>query len=93
MDVKKVAALAHLELTEEESARFAPQMASIVAYIEKLSELDTADVEPMSGGFADDAVSAAAGRDDERRTSLGQEAATAEAPSAVDGHFQVPKVL
>lgn len=93
MDVKKVAALAHLELTDEESERFAPQMANIVAYIEKLSELDTADVEPMAGGFADETVSADAGRDDVIRPSLGQESATSEAPSAVEGHFQVPKVL
>jgi len=93
MDVKKVAALAHLDLTDEESTRFAPQMADIVAYIEKLSELDTSDVEPMAGGFADDNVSSEAGRDDVRGTSLGQEAATSEAPSAVEGHFQVPKVL
>jgi aspartyl-tRNA(Asn)/glutamyl-tRNA(Gln) amidotransferase subunit C len=93
MDVKKVAALAHLEITDEESARFAPQMADIVAYIEKLSELDTADVEPMAGGFADEVVSAGAGREDVHKDSLGQEAATSEAPSAVEGHFQVPKVL
>ena len=93
MDVKKVAALAHLDLTDEESARFAPQMADIVAYIEKLSELDTSDVKPMAGGFADENVSADAGRDDVCGTSLGQEAATSEAPSAVEGHFQVPKVL
>jgi len=93
MDVKKVAALAHLELTDDESTRFAPQMASIVAYIEKLSELDTADVEPMAGGFADEKVSADAGRDDVRQSSLGQQAATSEAPSVVEGHFQVPKVL
>lgn len=93
MDVKKVAALAHLEMTEEESERFAPQMAGIIAYIEKLSQLDTTDIEPMAGGFADETVSSGAGREDVVLPSLGQEAATSEAPSASEGHFQVPKVL
>jgi aspartyl-tRNA(Asn)/glutamyl-tRNA(Gln) amidotransferase subunit C len=51
MDVKKVATLAHLEITDEEVALYTPQMAEIVKYVEQLNELDTEDVEPMLGGL------------------------------------------
>ena len=51
MDVGKVAKLAHLEITDEEVALYTPQMASIVAYVEQLNELDTENIEPMLGGL------------------------------------------
>ena len=54
MDVKKVATLAHLEITDEEVAMYTPQMAEIVKYVEQLNELDTEDVEPMLGGLTDE---------------------------------------
>ena len=51
MDVKKIAKLAHLEITDEEVALYTPQMADIVAYVEQLNELDTEAVEPAIGGL------------------------------------------
>ena len=93
MDVKKIATLAHLEITEEEIALYTPQMVEIVKYIEQLNELDTADIEPMLGGLTDEGEVTETGRDDVVRDSLGQEAALEEAPAAVAEHFQVPKVL
>ena len=39
MDVRKVAKLAHLEITDEEVAMYTPQMANIVKYVEQLNEL------------------------------------------------------
>ena len=51
MDVRKVAKLAHLEITEEEVALYTPQMANIVAYVEQLNELDTENIEPAIGGL------------------------------------------
>lgn len=93
MDVRKVAALAHLEISDEEVALYTPQMAEIVKYIEQLNELDTEAVEPMLGGLTAEGEATAAIRDDEVRPSLGQEKALDQAPSAVEGHFQVPKVL
>ncbi|MFN3329840.1 MAG: aspartyl/glutamyl-tRNA amidotransferase subunit C, partial [Pyrinomonadaceae bacterium] len=51
MDVRKVAKLAHLEITEEEVAIYTPQMQKIVAYVEQLNELDTEKVEPAIGGL------------------------------------------
>jgi aspartyl-tRNA(Asn)/glutamyl-tRNA(Gln) amidotransferase subunit C len=93
MDVRKTAKLAHLEITDEEVAMFEPQMASIVAYVEQLNELDTETVEPMLGGLTAEGEATETARADVPHESLGQKAALKEAPSAVEGHFQVPKVL
>ena len=93
MDVRKVAKLAHLEITEEEVAMYTPQMADIVKYVEQLNELDTTDIEPMLGGLTDEGAATAADRDDIVTPSFTQEEALGEAPAAVSGHFQVPKVL
>ena len=93
MDVRKVAKLAHLEITDEEVALYTPQMADIVKYIEQLNELDTENVEPMLGGLTNEGKATQTIREDEPGGSLGQNAALDQAPSAVAGHFQVPKVL
>ena len=47
-DVLRVAELAHLELSEAEIEMFSRQLDSILTYVEKLNELDTTSVEPMS---------------------------------------------
>jgi len=93
MDIRKVAALAHLEITDEEVALYSPQMAEIVKYVEQLNELDTEDIEPMLGGLTDEGEATDTFRPDTIRPSLPQGEALGQAPSAVDGHFQVPKVL
>lgn len=93
MDVRQVAKLAHLEITDDEVAMYTPQMADIVKYIEQLNELDTDNIEPMLGGLTDEGKATEAIRNDEVVSSLGQKAALSEAPSGVAGHFQVPKVL
>ncbi len=93
MDVRHVAKLAHLEITEEEVALYTPQMANIVKYVEQLNELDTENVEPMLGGLTDEGAATLTIREDGVVPSLGQNAALDQAPSAVEGHFQVPKVL
>ena len=93
MDVRHVAKLAHLEITDDEVALYSPQMAEIVKYVEQLNELDTDDVEPMLGGLTAEGEATQTIRDDTSKGSLGQKAALSQAPSAVDGHFQVPKVL
>ncbi|MCU1288780.1 MAG: glutamyl-tRNA amidotransferase [Acidobacteria bacterium] len=93
MDVKQVAKLAHLEITEEEVALYTPQMDSIVAYVEQLNELDTENVEISIGGLTAESAATEADRQDVPHESLGQKKALDQAPSAVGGHFQVPKVL
>ena len=48
IDVGYVAELARLELTEAERAVFQPQLENIVKYVEKISEVDVAGVEPKA---------------------------------------------
>lgn len=93
MDIKKIAALAHLEITDEEVELYTPQMANIVAYVEQLNELDTEEVEASIGGLTTEGEQTQTIREDKVQGSLGQEKALDQAPSSVDGHFQVPKVL
>lgn len=93
MDVRKIAKLAHLEITDEEVALFEPQMASIVGYVEQLNELDTSSVEPAIGGLTTEGAATRTVRDDAPHESLGQKKALDQAPAPVAGHFQVPKVL
>jgi len=93
MDVRKVAKLAHLEISDDEVALYTPQMAEIVKYVEQLNELETDDIEPMLGGLTTEGAATQTIREDVRQPSLGQTAVLDQAPSAVAGHFQVPKVL
>ena len=93
MDVRQVAKLAHLEISDAEVEMYTPQMASIVEYIEQLNEIDTSAIEPMLGGLTDEGKATFTIREDIPGGSLGQKAALDQAPSAIAGHFQVPKVL
>lgn len=93
VDVEKIADLARLELTNAEIESFTEQLSSILDHIEKLNELDTTDVEPMShcltaGGDIQDAR-----RDDVMRPSLGQRLAVESAPDTEAGYFKVPRVI
>lgn len=91
-DVEKIAALANLELTEEEKEMFTAQLAAIVAYVEKLNELDTADVPPMAHAGADEKADYAL-REDIVEEGLGQATALQNAPDPCHGYFRVPKVI
>lgn len=93
MDVKKIAKLAHLAITDEEAELYGPQMKQIVEYVEQLNELDTTDVEPMLGGLTDEGMATETFRDDLPGGSFTQDEAISRAPSATEGHFRVPKVL
>lgn len=93
MDVRRVAKLAHLEISDSEVELYTPQMAEIVKYVEQLNELDTEAVEPAIGGLTPEGEATVTDREDVPVPSLGQKAALDQAPSAVAGHFQVPKVL
>jgi len=93
MDIRQVAKLAHLEITDAEVEMYTPQMADIVKYIEQLNEVDTQNVEPMLGGLTTEGEATQTIREDIPHDCLCQKAALSQAPSAVEGHFQVPKVL
>ena len=85
-DVLHVAALARLELTEDEIARLEAQLNDILAAVGKVSELDLADVPPTSHPL--DVVNAF--RAHEARPSLPLEDVFANAPERDGDHFRVP---
>jgi aspartyl-tRNA(Asn)/glutamyl-tRNA(Gln) amidotransferase subunit C len=79
-EVTRIAALAHLALSEAEVERFTGQLDAILAYVAKLDELDTSDVsQPL--------------REDAPHTSLDREAALANAPEHDEFAFIVPRVV
>lgn len=91
-EVRYVADLANLKLTEEELRRFTRELDQILAHMDKLNELDTTGVEPMAQVLYD-AEETATLRDDIEREPLGNEAALANAPVAGAGYFKVPRVI
>ena len=91
-DVRYVAELAHLELTEEEVKKFLPQLDSILQYVEKLNELDTSAVEPMAQVTYPGSENAAL-RTDQSRPNFSQDQALANAPEPGAGSFKVPRVI
>ena len=92
-DVEEIAELARLELTAEETDLFTEQLSSIIGYVEKLNELDTTEVPPMSHCAPGGGDTEYAKRDDEVRPSLGQRLAVENAPDAEAGYFKVPRVI
>jgi aspartyl-tRNA(Asn)/glutamyl-tRNA(Gln) amidotransferase subunit C len=92
-DVLKIAELARLELTGEETEAFTGQLDAILGYIDQLNELDTSAVEPLSHSTTAASDTEYSRRDDLVTDSLGQEVAVANAPDAEAGYFKVPKVI
>ena len=100
-DVAYVADLANLELNGEERARLQHELNSILDYIDRLNEVDTANVPPMTQveeayGKTFENQSADASRDDiveGLRKSLPRELALANAPETDGTFFRVPKVI
>jgi|SRR5882672_2108476 len=92
-DIKKIAQLAHLEISNQELLVFAPQIADIVTYVEQLGEIATSSIDPAIGGLTRAGELTDSSRADLPAPSLGQKLALAEAPDPAAGHFRVPKVL
>jgi aspartyl-tRNA(Asn)/glutamyl-tRNA(Gln) amidotransferase subunit C len=88
-DVKYIAYLARLALTPDEEKKLTAQLGSILGYIEKLRELDVANVEPTA--HAVPMVNVA--RADEICPSLQHEEALRNAPAKANGLFIVPKIV
>ena len=91
-DVRYVAELAHLELTDEEVRKFLPQLDSILEYMQKLNALDTSEVEPMAQVTYPAAENPAL-RSDQPRTTFTQDEALLNAPESGAGFFKVPQVI
>lgn len=89
-DVAYVADLAHLELTPQERERMLRDLNSILEYIDRLNELDTANVPPMAQTLLRAAETM---REDALRPSLPHDAALGNAPDSDGEFFRVPKVI
>ncbi len=87
--VENVAVLARLELSAAETETFTGQMDAILAYVDKLNELDTTGIVPTSHAVPMEN----AFRADEVRPSIGVENALANAPGRMEEFFRVPKVI
>jgi aspartyl-tRNA(Asn)/glutamyl-tRNA(Gln) amidotransferase subunit C len=91
-EVRRVAELANLALTEDEIARMARDLSGVLTHVDKLNELDTTGVEPMTQVlFAAEENSTL--RQDRERPPLSNADALANAPAAGGGYFKVPKVI
>lgn len=89
MDVRHVARLARLQLTEAEAELFGRQLNQILAYVEQLKELDVTGIEPTAHAVPRVNVM----RPDDPRPGLSQAEALANAPAQANGLFLVPKIV
>ena len=88
-EVEYVAKLARLKLSDEEKTLFTQQLDSILLYIDKLNELDTANIPPTSHVLPLENVM----RADEVKPSYPPEEVLAIAPEREDTFFAVPRVI
>ena len=89
IDVRYVANLARLELSDEEIAKFQPQLEKILGHVETLTALDVSGVEATS--YSADIFGRM--RDDVPHDSLAREAVLQNAPDQAQGQIRVPKVV
>jgi aspartyl-tRNA(Asn)/glutamyl-tRNA(Gln) amidotransferase subunit C len=87
--VRKVAHLARLDLTEAEEQQFTEQLNSILGYVEQLSELDTEGIAPTTRAIEVSNIT----RKDELHPFEDREAMLECAPDREDDFFKVPKIL
>jgi len=89
-DVERIAALARLQIAEDEIERFAQQLTAILAYADQVQRVDTSGVAPVSSSAADTVW-----RDDHLAPSLDRDRLLEQSPAAdpAAGLFKVPRVL
>ena len=88
-EVRKVANLARLDLTDAEVEEFTGQLVAILDYVRTMNRLDTQAVEPLAHCLA---ISNCL-REDVIQPSLGADLALANAPDRDEDFFKVPKIL
>ncbi|OGG15752.1 hypothetical protein A3D77_04760 [Candidatus Gottesmanbacteria bacterium RIFCSPHIGHO2_02_FULL_39_11] len=88
-DVKKIAVLANIPLTDEEARKLAGELTQTLHFIEKIKKIDTKDIKPTSHVTGLSNVY----RDDQISPSLTQKEALSQAKSTYKGYFKVPAVL
>ncbi|WP_010097416.1 Asp-tRNA(Asn)/Glu-tRNA(Gln) amidotransferase subunit GatC [Ornithinibacillus scapharcae] len=87
--VKHVANLARLEISEEEAEMFTDNLSSIIQFAEQLNEVDTDGIEPTTHVLDLKNIM----RKDEPRQWITREEALKNAPDQKDGQFRVPSIL
>ena len=85
----KIAYLARLEFSEDEAEKMMADMTQIVTWVEKLREVNTDGVEPLTSMSREINV----WREDTPQPTLPREEALARAPLHDDQFFRVPKVI
>ncbi len=88
-EVRYVASLARLALSNEEVARLAPQLSKILDYAEQVGEVAAEGVPPTSHPYRLRNVT----RPDLVRPSLPRDEVLAGAPKAIDDRFEVPRIV
>ena len=91
-EVRYVADLANLRLSDDEVVKMRRDMGEILTYIERLNELDTREVAPMAQVLFD-ADETATLREDIPHKPLSNEEATCNAAAGGSGYFKVPRVI
>ena len=87
--VKHVANLSRLELSDDEVVKFAKQLDEIIDYAEQLNELDTDNIVPTAHVLEVKNVM----RKDEVRPSIDRDDTFKNAPDHVDGQYKVPRII
>lgn len=87
--VRKVATLARLELSETEETQFTTQLGSLLDYFEQLQELDVSDVPPTTRAIDVSNVT----RPDQQRIYPERQAILTAAPEQEDDFFRVPQIM
>ena len=87
--VRKVALLARLELTDDEEDKFTTQLGDILDYFDQLSELDVTDVEPTTRAIDVSNVT----REDNLQPYPNREEILQSAPEQEGEYFKVPKIM
>ena len=90
-DVEKIAELARLQFTPEETEGFTGDLNNILNYIDQLKQVDVSGVAPLEN--VNESAEVNVLRKDEAAESLLQAEALKNAPKAADGFFLVPKVI
>jgi aspartyl-tRNA(Asn)/glutamyl-tRNA(Gln) amidotransferase subunit C len=88
-EVREIATLSRLQLTDEEVSHLTQDLDSILGYVAELSALDTSATPPMTHAVPFDCPL----REDEVRPSLSLEEALANAPRREASFFQVPRIV
>jgi aspartyl-tRNA(Asn)/glutamyl-tRNA(Gln) amidotransferase subunit C len=87
--IDHIAHLARLEFQGEDKVSIQKDMERMIEFVDKLSEIDTANVEPLI--FMSEEINRL--REDEPRVTVSHEEALMNAPKKDSDYFRIPKVL